>query len=196
MKGADVKHDNKGGAMIVVMCVICVFMFISFALLLATSVLVSTTQQASLDDRCRISAVTFSDAVRRELTAEYVTEGVENTELRSYLRTNIGGMGGIPGTGAWTYYEDGNPDHTKAAAYRTLIFELGEKENDAGKISGEMYWEYDSGSGGVLLCMTVTCEYLGRTQKITTQFELLRSEVQTGNKETYEKWIWKEVWTS
>lgn len=183
--------------MIVVLCVICVFVFISFALLLSSSILVSTANLSSIDEKCRISAMTFSEALENELSAAYSTKGVENTDLRAYLRKNIADSAGTVGAGSWVYYEKNTFGHEKGDAFRTLDFDLGEAdEANVGVFSAEMYWEYDSGSEGAILHVAVTCKFRGRQHTVTTQYELKREDVTLPNLSEFTEWVWKEVWRS
>lgn len=131
-------HNNKGVAMIIVLCVMAVFMALSLALLLGASTVAGTAKKAAVSERCKAAAVTFSKMIGAELT----DESNSNSSFRDYLKHEITGDD-------WQCYDETNPNSSISAVtrdFRISVEDDASAVSVAGKINGydlkvQMYWE-------------------------------------------------------
>lgn len=198
------KNRNKGEAMIVVLCILAVLMALSLALLLSASVVMGNAQKASIREQCRLTAITFSEALEEKLLEDYVdvTYANENDGIRSYLRSNIGA--------GWDYYNEAEAGHNskkKVTRSFTLSGDGVGEDSEFGEITADMYWSWDSSApvenkelmyDNSMLVVTVTCNYKGQTQKVKSQYSLKckeENEIDTeeGSK-TPVSWTWSRTW--
>lgn len=90
-----IKKEQRGAAMVVVLCVMAVFLALSITILLSASVALNSAKQNVLSEQCRIQAVTFSDLV---------DDAMEDTksELGNYLKKKM--------TAGWEAYQENGQD--------------------------------------------------------------------------------------
>ena len=156
LKNCCRKDRNKGAAMIVVLCIMAVLMALSLAVLLSASVVMGNAQKAATREQCRLTAITFSEALEEKLTEDYddPTFKVENEEAGH---------------------------NSKKAVTRSFTVENLPSDSAYGDIAVDMYWESD-GTVAIddeelrysnsILVVVVTCSYKGQTQKVKSQYAL------------------------
>lgn len=197
--------QKKGEAMIVVLCIMAVLMALSLAMLLSASVVMGNAQKSFIREQCRLTAITFSEAIEEKLTEDYddALFGLENEGLRRYLRDVIS-------TGQWKYYNEGEAGSSskKAVTHSFKVQGLENSEGDSpyGDISVDMYWEWDGtkavGEGELkysnsILGVNVTCSYKGQTQKVKSQYSLkcqYEESVVEGDAKPPVSWTWVRTW--
>lgn len=197
------KGKNRGEAMIVVLCIMAVLMALSLAMLLSASVVMGNAQKSFIREQCRLTAITFSEALEEKLTEEYddALFGIENEGLRRFLRDAIS-------TGQWDYYNEGKAGHNSKKAV-THSYNLNGLDEDSayGDIKVDMYWEWDEEKAvdkealkfsNSILSVNVTCEYKGQTQKIKSQYTLKCQYESSVSAEEGEEppvsWNWVRTW--
>lgn len=157
-------REQKGAAMIVVLCILSVFLALALALLLASSTLMQTARRGVEDVRCRIEASTFADCVEDDLEDE-------DSSLNQYIRQQITEHVWEPGAAAVRVYE-ANPT------------------GDDSTLSVSMYWEPPAELGtadrdGSALYLTVACAEGQSDHQVQCEFALTCS----GSGEN-EVWRW------
>lgn len=139
MKRSD---DNRGAAMVVVLCVMVVFLALSTTIILAGSVSLNTARMNVLFERGKVQAATLSEQFVKDMNAKIGDEpGVDESDQKKqtlvrYLRDEI-----MNTSAPWPAY-DGAAN--REAAVRTFTLDTGEGD-DAVKhqIRVEMYWTCD-----------------------------------------------------
>lgn len=169
----NLKKDERGAAMIIVMCILAVFFALSLSLLLASSTLVSVARNGVTGSRCKIEAVTFSDRVGEDLADE-------TSELNAYVKQKI--------TGGWAAHTEKEFEQSKAdggsAADCTLNLKMQWHEPER-PVSGAFSYN-DS-----RLIVTVTVSRGKESHRLKSEYVLNCSAV-SGSEENGEE-IWK--WT-
>lgn len=189
---------KKGDAMIAVMCVMCVFIALAFTLLLASAVLMASTQKLSAQEQCRIGAMTFAELIKNDMTSP------SDSELKEYLKGELKNGRGS----SWYYYnEDGEPFHNLDSAGVVRSFDFGElpldtsEGNKSVNITLRMYWQTvgdtnveDPDDLGIRLVIFTTCEYQGEkfVQKSYYDRGITKETGDDGSEVTV--WAWKIVW--
>ncbi len=195
-------REQKGAAMIVVLCILSVFLALALALLLASSTLMQTARRGVEDVRCRIEASTFADCIEDDLEDE-------DSSLNQYIRQQITEHVWEPGAAAVRVYE-ANP--AGDASGGTSDNGPADKTNPAGDASGgtsdngsagktnpagdgsalsiSMYWEPPAELGtadrdGSALYLTVACAEGQSDHQVQCEFALTCS----GSGEN-EVWRW------
>ncbi|PWJ73793.1 UNVERIFIED_CONTAM: hypothetical protein C7383_111129 [Murimonas intestini] len=203
LKNCCRKDRNKGAAMIVVLCIMAVLMALSLAVLLSASVVMGNAQKAATREQCRLTAITFSEALEEKLTEDYddPTFKVENEGIRTYLREAISSK-------QWLYYNEAEAGHnSKKAVTRSFTVENLPSDSAYGDIAVDMYWESD-GTVAIddeelrysnsILVVVVTCSYKGQTQKVKSQYALKCQYEESVDKNEGEtapvSWKWQRMW--
>lgn len=126
------KKDNRGDALIIVVCVLAVLISLSVSLLLSVSTLVESTKKITDSERCRIMAVSFSDMVAEELVD---FEGTSSKDLPNYIKEEI--------KNGWRCYDPAMVSSIEAASKSFDILndgkQLGDQLSDH-HVFAEMYW--------------------------------------------------------
>jgi len=82
--------NNKGAAMILVLCIMMVFLALSLSILLAASVMQGTARKAAVSERCKVAAFSYSELVERQLVVgAEVISSMEADSVKSLFRTFI-----------------------------------------------------------------------------------------------------------
>jgi hypothetical protein len=128
MKSAvsKIKKENKGAAMIMVLCVMAVFLALSVSLLLAASSALNTARQNYQLEQSKIQSVTFSNLIDQEIQDP-------DSSLCTYLKDTIA-------SGLWS---DLDTDSTAIKGYQ-----VDETEGNYSvyfPIKLEMYWKLPDG---------------------------------------------------
>lgn len=122
--------------MVIVMCVMIVVTALSLALLLTASVLMRNASVSNQKEQCRITAVSVSEVLRKEI--ESFSYDNHPTEFNSDRETNLKSKLQSVGTTAWVTYR---PD---AGAADHFIYEL-EDCGLPGSTKVELYFTDDQG---------------------------------------------------
>lgn len=176
---------DKGYAMVLVICVLALVTALCLALLLAASLVFSSAQRTGDMERCRIMAVTLSQALDNELTDEKYTFENESEETTSKA-INSGKLWFVVKDGinnafnngtAWYYYNEDEQGHRGGDnVFRSYeLLNLGVPGASAEVV---MHWESDFASiqskdkNGIPLITEVTCTLNGQSCTIRTEYEL------------------------
>lgn len=202
------KDKNKGVAMIVVLCIMAVLMALSLAIILSASVVMGNAQKAAIREQCRLTAITFSEALEEKLTEDYddPTYKLENEGIRTYLREAIS-------SNEWLYYNEAEAGHSsKKAVTRSFSVDGLPEDSAYGDITVDMYWESDGTIAiedeelkysNSILAVAVTCSYKGQTQKVKSQYALKcqyeesvekAAEADAPEEKAPVSWKWQRMW--
>ena len=190
-------EPKRGDAMIVVLCVLCVFIMLSFTLLLASAVLTAAVGKQKNQEQCRLSAITFSELIRDDLTSS------DDSSLKDYLKGEL--QRGQ--SSDWYYYnEDGEPFHNLDSAGVIRVFDFADQDitgsasGAKGDITVEMYWQIigetavdDPDDLSIRLVVVTECGYNGETFRQKSFYD--RRVQKTGEEgEAASVWSWGIVW--
>lgn len=180
MKEKQKKQD--GSALIMVVCLLCVFAAFSLSMTVMAYQTLSQSQQSATKEQCRISAITYSQVLEQEITSE------KATEMKTYLYNEIHGN-------TWPYYSQGKSGHEKEDAYRHLTTHLDSLATTKfGDMSSVMYWEMDGDYGEIVLVMIVTSEQHNQKYSVTTRYELKKPEDAGDEEWNLDTWKWVVTW--
>lgn len=162
-------REQRGAAMILVLCVLAVFLALALSLLLASSTLVSTTGAEMNSSRNKIAAVAFSDGFEADMADE-------TSELNQYIREQIDSGAWQPGAGAEKSFEGSGDTEGEAA------------------VSVSMYWERPEGLpsidlNGAKLYTEITRTRGRSSYRLKSEFELSCS----GGGPEGEIWRWMRI---
>lgn len=167
------KKNEKGDAMITVICIMAVFLALSLAAIFSASSLMSGALKSKAREQCRLGAVTFSELLEKELTWKSDYEDQKDPErqvygLRNYLREQM--------EGDWRYYnenEAGRKDLDKAKKYFTVdTGSVPGMDENVGEIKVAIYWTAEASAfetykdySKAEVAVEVTCEMKEKKQK-------------------------------
>lgn len=192
------KHNKKGDAMIMVICIMAIFLALSLAAILSASTLMSGSIKSRTKEQCRLSAITFSKVLEAELTRKNDYEDRKNgstDSLRSYLRKQM--------ESGWTYYNEDELGHSDLKERKkefdldsSSFTDLDHPEDNFGEIHVAVYWTAEAGEFGVYkdyssakIAVEVTCGKKGQKQKIRTWYNVVYEAYDgSGVKQTTDEW--------
>lgn len=184
---------NEGMTTIIVVCVMAIIMMLSLGLFLTASVLMRTAARTSAAEQSRILAISLSEMLEQQLTAEDViyqsqfeeaaarAQDLSGISLWHYVRQNIE-------DGSWPYYEEnGIPLHSRENAVRSFQMEPSGIASEIADNRISIYWTGKDEKPDRLVVETkVTVK--GETCVITDVYQL-----QTSGGGDYESWRWSHV---
>lgn len=190
------KHNKKGSAMIVVLCIMAILMTLSFALLLSASIVVANANRRKQQEQCKISASSFGKNIEADLKDESIVE--KEGSLRAYLRDEIERYMRSQNLG-WAYYnEDEGDAHSMAAAKRTFSMEEASWKNQTGTLKMEAYWESEYRYADIFFVFTVEANIKKESYKrqIKYQLNIMKPEeymekYPDKGKPDQDVWLWK-----
>lgn len=208
------KQNQKGSAMIVVMCVLVLTMALGLALLLTASVLIRNAVRSNDKEQCRINAVTISDLLIEKIgNIEYSVENGYDADKIMPIFDAAGANDSLEGklktiwTRNWKYYsEDLGVLETLNEKERLFTYKLDEDCGLPGSTKAEFYFvsesrlnledykgreeEAVSDFGDIILYVKVTSTVGEETASIINSFKpTVKSE--------WESWRWNNrgrVW--
>lgn len=186
-------RKNAGMTTIIVVCVMAIIMALSLGLFLSASVLMRTASQASAAEQSRILAVSLSEMLEQQLTAEdavYQSQLEENAAKAEdlsgisfwhYVRQNIR-------DGSWPYYEESDfPLHGRENAVRSFQMDSSGVAGEIAESTISLYWiQKDEKPDRLVTETRVTIK--GESCVITDVYEL---QILGGG--DYESWKWNHV---
>lgn len=186
---------NAGMTTIVVVCVMAIIMALSLGLFLTASVLMRTAAKTAASEQCRILAVTFSEEIEAQLTAENhvyedrLTEDTARMEdiyhisLWHYIKQNIT-------DGSWPYYEEsGSIAHNRENAVRTFHMDASGIASEIAATDISLYWTCGANENiPEQLVVQTKVTVKEQSCKIT---DVYRLQIAGGN--GYESWKWEHV---
>lgn len=184
---------NAGMTTIIVVCVMAIIMALSLGLFLSASVLMQTAARTGAAEQSRILAVSLSEMLEQQLTAEDVVyqnqleedaakiEDLSGISLWHYVRQNIR-------DGSWPYYEEnGIPIHARENTVRSFQMDTSGVASEIAESTISLYWTQKDERPDRLVTETrVTVK--GETCVITDVYQL-----QTSGGGDYEGWRWNHV---
>lgn len=187
---SKINHKNEGMTTIMVVCVMAIIMSLSLGLFLTASVLMRTATRTSAAEQSRILAVSLSEILERQLTAENAVyqNQLEEYEARvvdlsgislwHYVKLNIEG-------GSWPYYEEnGIPLNSRENAVRSFQMDSSGLIGEISDNRISLYWtQKDEKIDRLVVETMVTVK--GETCVITDIYRLQISE-----EGDYESWRW------
>lgn len=203
------KRNQKGSAMIVVVCILVLTMALSLALLLTASVLITNAARSNNKEQCRINAVTVSDLLIQKIEKiEYSEEtGYAGDIMPSFNASNadssLEGKLKTIWTSSWKYYsEDMGVLESLDGKERRFTYKLKEDCGLPGSTEVELYYvsesgldldDYDGKHGeavsdflDIILYVKVTSTVGEETASIINSFKT--SVENTGDE--WERWGW------
>lgn len=172
------KKKDQGYTMIIVMCLMFLFMALALSMLFSSALLLARAERAAAQKQSRVSAVSFTEWMDKELEKESASGGLCNyIEERMYTTKN------------WPSYTGGFGHEADVAV---LKFKLDTYDNPEleklGELEVSMYWERWDGTAAatdkddreVDLVVTVKAVVRDEQYSVTTRYEKLM--------ETDEEW--------
>ena len=186
-------RKNAGMTTIIVVCVMAIIMALSLGLFLSASVLMRTAAQASAAEQSRILAVSLSEMLEQQLTADETVyqsqlqedaaraEDLSGISLWHYVRQNIR-------DGSWPYYEESDiPLHGRENAVRSFQMDSVGVASEIAESTISLYWIQKDEKPDRLVTETRVI-VKGESCVITDVYEL-----QTSGGGDYESWKWNHV---
>ncbi|MEF9940704.1 MAG: hypothetical protein RSA90_01755 [Lachnospiraceae bacterium] len=172
----SIKDRQEGSALIMVLCALCIFVVLALTMILTSFHILRNAQQSATKEQCRITAITFSKALEKD-----ITQTKTETGLRSYLHKQF-----VADT--WPGYDKKESGHGKSESHRLLKIEMGDEwSKKGGTLSATVFWEqkgtellYDNR----LVSVVVKASLRGEEFSVTTQYRLQPDSVGSGN------WVW------
>lgn len=163
MKMRKHKPNNDGSALIPVLCMICVFMALILSLILTSYQVLSHAQKAATKEQCRIGALSFSEALKKELAAP------GNGTIAE-------GIAGQIASKTWEYYNESEGKDKKVK--KQLSVNLNETEmRQYGTFEVEAYWKGDllavqtGNYSNIELVITTTCKLRKQSFSVTATYK-------------------------
>lgn len=195
------RNRTSGEAMIVVVCVLCVLLTLSFSLLLSSGALMFRSSKTLPKAQCRVWAVSLSRLLDKQFTGDEYTFDTQEQEddagtehpdaLWFYLREHLGEKKD------WPYYGAGEHGHSASAAFRTFTIQQDslpeEVRQDIGAMQIVLYWQPGDGAEpgrGAVLTAEVTCTSGGQSCTITSRYLLAVSPDGPDAGASYSQWVW------
>lgn len=188
-------RKNEGMTTIVVVCVMAIIMALSLGLFLTASVLMRTAAKTSASEQCRILAVTFSEQIEAQLTAEdkiyedslkenaAKAEDIHNISLWHYIKQNIT-------DGSWPYYEEpGSTLHNKENAIRSFHMDSSGIASEIANTEVFIYWIRGSDERVPMQLVVQTRVTVKEQSCMITDIYGLQVLEENG----YESWKWEHV---
>lgn len=176
------QKKQDGSALIIVVCLLCIFAALSLSMTVMAYQTLSQSQQSATKEQCRIAAITFSQILEQDITSD------ETNEIKTYLYNEIHGN-------TWPYYSQGKTGHEKEDAYRSLTTHLDSSATSKfGDMSSDMYWEMDGDYGEIVLVMIVTSEQHNQKYSVTTRYELKKPDDAGDEEWDLDTWKWVVTW--
>ncbi|MDD3183842.1 MAG: hypothetical protein PHT76_00825 [Anaerostipes sp.] len=188
MKRTMKENENKGAAIIIVLCVLCIFMALSLSMIFMSFQVLNNAQKSSTKEQSKISAVTFNDTLKQEIISEKGILGYDTGKtpenVRQYIYQQIS-------ENKWPYYNTAEPGHGKYDdTMRDLTISIPEtKTPNMGTVKAKMYWESsedESDMSNVILVTSVTATFRKQSYTVKTQYEL--------QKDSADNWKWTVTW--
>lgn len=134
----QMKKNQKGMAMIIVVCIMAVLMALSLALLAASSLLIGNAQNTADEEQVRIFTVSVNRRIEEELTGtadEIRRNG--SPAIRSWINEKMSG-------GMWTEYDPALESSAQTSAIQQLSMEQTEAVGEGKLIRScelKLFWE-------------------------------------------------------
>lgn len=162
-------REQRGAAMVVVLCILAVFLALALSLLMVSSTLVGNAGAEMNNTRNKIAAVSFSDGFEADMADE-------SSELNQYIRTQIS-------SGAW-----------QPGAEAEKAFEGTDEADGDASVSVAMYWERPEGLpslelDGAILYVEITRTRGKASYRLKSEFELKCSKSGAEG----ETWEWHQT---
>ena len=109
------KENNRGAAMVIVLCVMVVFLALSATVILAGSVALTTARNNVIFERGKAQAVSLSELFARDMKRDYTEE---TSSLLHYVRDAIV-------TSGWTPYDETADNKDASGVMRKLTMDSG-----------------------------------------------------------------------
>lgn len=206
--------DNRGAAMVLVLCVMLVFITLTLTMLASAANLMGNAKQDAILKRCQVMAVSLSDTLKAEMLKSCSPLEASGT-LQGEIRVHIDSF--TSGNAAWTYYtDDGSGAEVPEAMIHTYTLDsVGDEELDeflAGgySIKVEMYWQVDDPFGfesasnietrcsGSKIGINVICSHKEQSYKVRTMYRVLCTPNRTLDTESDspDYYTWEDIdWT-
>ena len=183
--------DQKGAAMIAVLCIMAVFAVLAFTLLLTAAAAALSRQRTLPMEKCKIMAVSLSDVLTRELGEN----GEGENSLQSLLHSAVAERDWEESSEPTTVFEiSGNVDAADRISDREIkYFEIPDVPQDyQAEIAmawGEQQEEQENTDGSTRLYIAVTCSLRGQIYRVKSRYVLLETGKSSGT-----EWRWKLEW--
>lgn len=199
MKSALCKNQ-KGAAMIIVLCVMMVILVLCVSVLLSTSMILANANHAFAKEQCRIWAVSLSEQLDQALlTPAFETadeEAAANDQtLWFYVKSSLQ-------DGSWPYLDDAEIGHDADFALRHFSLAADDAPEGVAAAVAEMdisaYWlrtEADSFED-ISLHVEVSATVNGQSCTISSEYALSLLEIGADDETqpSYEQWSWILLW--
>lgn len=162
------KQNKRGAAMIAALCILAIFLTLCLSMLLTASVLLHNATARLYEEQCKISALTLSEELERDIEDEA-------SGFYAFLTSNIR----ITGVSPWPYLNNSELNHGERTHGVVRAFDVGgENESGVGRMTARMYWEFESGGAvsDVFLFVEVTAEKNGSKHTIVSVYNPSVSE--------------------
>ena len=172
-----IKNNNKGAAMIAVLCIMAVFVTLCLSMLLTSSVLMNNAFSRKYEEQCRVSAVTVS----KELEYDLCTDS-ETTGFYEYIDSHII----TSGSSSWPYINTDELGHgDRPNAYKEFTIN-GTDTAKTGDVKVKLYWEWerDGALTDIVLHVDVTASQNNQQHTVKTTYNLTIDSVNE------DKWVW------
>lgn len=187
MKRTTLKNENKGAAMLMVLCVLCIFLTLGLSMIFMSFQVLSNAQQVTTKEQAKITAVTFNKSLQKEITDDSGTASFETgkppANIREYVYDQIENKG-------WKYYNSEESGHEKTETFRTLHVNIAPTNytKNTGTVETTMYWESekDSDFNDANLVTIVKGTFRNQSYSVKTQYEV--------QKKSEKNWIWTVTW--
>ncbi|MDD2959875.1 MAG: hypothetical protein PHR92_15380 [Lachnospiraceae bacterium] len=174
--------------MIAVLCIMAIFLALAFSILLTASVAYSSSQSSMAAEKCKIMAVSLSDALSSSLTER----GQNENALQKYVHDAMKDR-------SWSYYREDEAFHNDKASvsreYEVSTDSTGTVLPSGYTVRITMYWSpeeetiinynKDDSFKGSILYVTAVCSMGGGTYQARSSYSLSVSE-----QEDSMQWIW------
>lgn len=135
-------EQNRGAAMVIVLCVMVVFLALSTTIVLAGSVALNTARNNAGYELGKAQAVSLSEVFVRDLEKSGMNAG----SVKWYVREEIIKNG-------WKSYDETKSRQDNEDAVRYFTMDTGEEGTESAKthqIKIEMYWTYENKDSGMV----------------------------------------------
>lgn len=167
--------NNKGAAMIAVLCLMAIFLTLCLSMLLTSSVLIHQSQQRFSEEQCKVSAVTFSKELEYDLCND------STSSIYAFMQRNID----INNWSRWPYFNPDELNHgdQSPGVYRTFTSDT-TGDTTAGALSVLLYWEYTMGGSlsDIYLHVDVTAQKGGERYTVKAVYNVQEDE--------HNQWVW------
>lgn len=166
------KRNNRGAAMIAVLCIMAIFLTLCLSMLLTSSVLLQNAQNRLYEEQCKISALSMSQELQREIEDS-------SSSFYGFLQDAIA----VDAAAKWPYLNGGELNHGENAPGVVRRFGVsGADPQGAGAVSALMFWEFEHGGdvSDIFLHVEVTAEKNGEKYTIVSIYNPSVAQGETG----------------